>query len=298
MTAGSFAGVAAVAQQLSVLLGAGLAPASAWRHVADRSAVAEAVTREGATGDASAVITAAAALEPATARAWSAIAAAWSVAIEVGAPLAPTLARLAAVLRDLDEGAREVELSIAGPRATSRIVLALPPFGILVGLALGVDALGVLVTTPIGLVCLVGGVALVVIARRWNRRLIAAARVADPSPGLALDLLAVGLSGGASPDRAVALVDAALRGSELEPLDGAAREQLAFAVGAGVPVASLLRAQADETRRVALADARTRAVLLGTRLLLPLGLCVLPSFVLLGVVPVAVALVSTTAGAW
>jgi tight adherence protein B len=298
MTQTSFAEVASVAQRLSVLLGAGLAPTSAWRHVADGSAVAAAVAREAVAGEHASAITAAASGDPTTARAWSTIAAAWSVAVEVGAPLAPTLARLAAVLRDLDQGARELELAVAGPRATSRIVLALPPIGVLVGIALGVNALGVLVTTPIGIGCLVLGVALVVVARRWNRRLIASAEVTDPSPGLALDLLAIGLSGGASPERAVTLVDEALRRAELEPLDDAARAQLSFAVAAGVPVASLLRAEADEVRRVALADARTRAVLLGTRLLLPLGLCVLPSFVLLGVVPVAVALVSTTAVGW
>ena len=69
---------------------------------------------------------------------------------------------------------------------------------------------------------------------------------------------------------------------------------LAFARDAGVPAVVLLRSEADGRRRTARALAATRAAELETRLLLPLGLCVLPAFVLLGVVPIALAIVSST----
>ena len=106
------------------------------------------------------------------------------------------------------------------------------------------------------------------------------------------------MSGGASAERAAALVDEALVRGGIEPLGADASELLAFSAAAGVPAAALLRAQAVERRRTAAADAQRRAVLLGTKLLLPLGLCVLPAFVLLGVIPVVVALVSTTVSGW
>ena len=57
----------------------------------------------------------------------------------------------------------------------------------------------------------------------------------------------------------------------------------------------LLRSEADERRRAARSLAARRAAELETRLLLPLGLCVLPAFVLIGVAPIALAIVSSTA---
>ena len=297
--------VAAVVQRLAVLLAAGIAPASAWRHVAEgvdgsgsSGTVARAVADLELGADLAGAVAAAAEKEPSEVAAWSTIAAAWTVAAEVGAPIAPTLNRLAEVLRGLAQAGREVELALAGPNATARIVLVLPPLGLLVGTALGVNPFGVLVTTPVGLACLAIGVALLVAARRWSVRMVLSARAADPTPGLGLELLAIGLSGGSSPERALALVESALGRSELPPLDPGAYEMLAFATSAGIPASALLRAEADEARRIAHAEARRRAELLGTQLLLPLGLCVLPAFVVLGVVPVVIAIVSTTVAAW
>jgi tight adherence protein B len=292
--------VAATVQRLAVLLAAGIAPASAWRHVAEEAhgTVARAVADIELGSDVAGAIVSAAEAEPVELAAWSTIAAAWTVAGEVGAPLAPTLNRLAEVLRGLAQAGREVELALAGPDATARIVLALPPLGLIVGTALGVNPFGVLLTTPVGLACLAVGIALLVAARRWSRRMVGAARDADPTPGLGLELLAIGLSGGGSPERSLALVQSALARSGLPELTRAAHELLTFATSAGIPASALLRAEADEERRIAHADARRRAELLGTRLLLPLGLCVLPAFVLLGVVPVVIAIVSTTVAVW
>ena len=64
---------------------------------------------------------------------------------------------------------------------------------------------------------------------------------------------------------------------------------------AGVPAAALLHAEAEERRRIARADGQRRAVELGTRLLLPLGVCILPAFIALGVAPIVVSIVSSTA---
>ena len=72
---------------------------------------------------------------------------------------------------------------------------------------------------------------------------------------------------------------------------------IAVAARAGAPVAELLRAEAARRRRTARADGTAKAAALGVRLMLPLGVCVLPAFVLLGVVPLIVSVVTGTLGA-
>ena len=62
---------------------------------------------------------------------------------------------------------------------------------------------------------------------------------------------------------------------------------------AGAPAVDLLRSAATDARRRARTDGRLRAARLGARLLLPMGLCTLPAFLLLGVGPM---LLSVMAG--
>lgn len=305
-----FASVAAVTQRLAVLLDAGIAPSSAWRHAAGGavstaaspaaslavSPVVEAVIERGGVGrELAEHLLDARGLAPTAERAaWGALAAAWSVAVDSGTPLGPALQRFAASLRGVAQALRDVEVALAGPVATSRIVLALPAIGLLFGVLLGFDAPRILLTTPPGWVCAALGAALIVGGMRWNRRLIRTARASDPAPGLALELLAIAVSGGASLERARERVDAALAEAGLAPLGADADAALAFSAAAGVPAAGLLLAEAEELRRRSSTAAQLRAAALGTRLLLPLGVCILPAFVVLGVAPIAMAILSST----
>ncbi|GII98453.1 type II secretion system (T2SS) protein F [Sediminihabitans luteus] len=59
---------------------------------------------------------------------------------------------------------------------------------------------------------------------------------------------------------------------------------------AGASPAEALRVAAEQSRQAAAARARTAAGRLGVHLVLPLGACFLPAFVLVGLVPVLVAL--------
>ena len=300
-----FETAATVVQRLGVLLDAGVAPSSAWQHAASgvgspvAAAVAASIVDRGAVGRelVEELLAARALAPPAEREAWAALAASWAVATESGAALAPALRRFARVLRSLAQGRRDVEVALAGPVAAARIVLALPVVGLLFGMLLGFDALRMLATTPAGWVCLVVGALLVVAGVRWNRRLIHRALSLDATPGLALELLAIAVSGGASLDRARELVDRTLIEAQLPALDGSADAVLAFSRAAGVPAAALLHVEAEERRRVATADAQRGAVELGTALLLPLGVCILPAFVALGVAPIVLSIVSSTAAA-
>lgn len=132
-------------------------------------------------------------------------------------------------------------------------------------------------------------------------------------PTVVLELLGAALRAGAGVPRALAAVGDAVRGA-----DGAALAQVAAALRLGAPwpaawdgvpprlevVARALRpaweegaapgdaltAAGEEVRRARRDAGRTAAGRLGVRLVLPLGTCFLPAFVLVGLVPVLLAL--------
>ncbi|MBT2532336.1 type II secretion system F family protein [Arthrobacter sp. ISL-48] len=69
------------------------------------------------------------------------------------------------------------------------------------------------------------------------------------------------------------------------------RDALGFAAMTGAPSSAILYAQAARLRRERFRAAEKRAASLGVKLVIPLGLCSLPAFICLGVVPVLLALV-------
>ena len=294
--------VASAVQRLAVLLSAGVPPGAAWRYLErGESAVVDAVAATSDGRPIAGAIAAAADGGPAAERpAWRGLAAAWAVATEAGAPLAPSLRQFAASLRALADAQREIAVALSGPIATARLVMVLPAVGVVFGMVLGFDTVGVLFATGPGLVCLALGVALMLTAYLWNRRLVAAAQPSDLTPGLRLELMAIAVSGGGALDRAAASVDRALDLSGLAGPGGASDDVARVAAvldlsrRAGVPAAELLRSEADEARRAARAAAAARASVLAVRLMLPLGLCILPAFMLLGVAPLLLAVITST----
>lgn len=272
--------------RLAVLLQAGVAPARAWSHLAesgDPSAARVVAALEGGMP-----LTGAIAQVDDPPGPWREVAAAWRVATTVGAPLAESLRGLAAALRDAQETADDVRIALAEPAGTARLMGWLPLVAIGLGVALGFDTLGVLVGQPLGWACLAGGVALMVGAQRWSAALVRKARVDDGFAGHEAELLAIALSGGVSIDRATTLVCEA--GSAI---GDDTRAVLTLSRAAGVPAVELLRATAALARHRARVDGRLRAARLSSRLLLPLGVCTLPAFLLLGVAPMLLSVMST-----
>ena len=290
-------GAAAIVHRLAVLLAAGVPPPNAWGYLdAADGTPADTVRRAMAAGvpvDA-ALSAAAAAADAGEQEAWRSLAVAWAVATASGAPLAPTLLRMAATLRDLAQTSREIGVALAGPAATRRLVLWLPAVGVVFGIGLGFDPLRVLLTTPPGWACAAAGTGLLLVAKSWTARLVRAAEPRGQVPGMDLDLLAIAVSGGGSPERAAEL----LRDHAGMEVGVAAGRVLGLARRAGVPAADLLRAEADQARRAHLAAAQVRVARLGVTLLLPLGACVLPAFLALGVAPLLISVLSQTMGAF
>ncbi|KRE47711.1 secretion system protein [Arthrobacter sp. Soil736] len=75
----------------------------------------------------------------------------------------------------------------------------------------------------------------------------------------------------------------------------ALRDALGFAALTGAPSSAILYAQAARMRRERFRSAEKRAASLSVKLVIPLGLCSLPAFICLGVVPVLLALVPSGA---
>ncbi|WP_166409097.1 type II secretion system F family protein [Labedella phragmitis] len=301
---------AGVSERLAVLLAAGVSPSSVWGYLLDETESTAAhdgllerrlrgVDSAARAGDdvVSAIVTAVP--RSPDDDAWRAVAAAWVVSTEAGAPLAPALRGFAGALREIVQSRREVEVALAGPLVSSRIVLALPLVAVGLGSALGFDVLGVLLGSVPGFVCLAVGGALAAIAVWWVRRLTAGARRADTSPGLEADLVAIAMAGGLSAGRAVALVDDALVRVGLRAGDANAIERiLALSRRAGVPAGDLLRSEAEAERRRARTEGARRAARLGSLLMIPLGVCVLPAFMVLGIAPMILSLLSSTGLSW
>jgi len=135
-----------------------------------------------------------------------------------------------------------------------------------------------------------------------------------------VDLLAATLRAGAAPGDGVAVVGAALPGAAADRLAGVSARlalgvdpvqvweslaedpdlaplgrALARAAATGAPVVASVSRLADDLARRSRAEVEERARAVGVKAALPLGLCLLPSFVLIGIVPLAAALLSTLA---
>lgn len=101
-----------------------------------------------------------------------ALAAAWRLSTEIGAPLAEVLGSVAEGVRQDAEIEAEIQAELAAPRATARLLAVLPLAGLGLGQLIGARPFAVLVATAVGRWCAVGGLALALAGRIWTRRLV------------------------------------------------------------------------------------------------------------------------------
>ena len=207
--------------------------------------------------------------------------------------------------RGAGSGARPVLASVAAGAAVA--LLLAPPAGLVVGLV--VTVLGpqllrrlepaevrarreqLVADLPLMLdllaSCLAGGAPLPEAARA------VAAAVQGPA-GERLTDVCLQLSVGTPPAQAwsglTGSPDDPTRGREVDPLAPAARA-LGRAAEGGAPVADAVARLAEDARAHARAQGQQAARRVGVLVVAPLGLCFLPAFVLLGVVPIVAGLV-------
>ena len=133
--------------------------------------------------------------------------------------------------------------------------------------------------------------------------LLAAALRAGVAPAHAVDLVCRALPGAAG-ERLVPLAARLRLGGDPsvvwaglgadDPLSPLGRT-LARAHRTGAPIVAAVERLAEELAQQSRAQVEDRARSIGVRAAVPLGLCLLPSFLLLGIVPLAVSLASTIA---
>lgn len=97
--------------------------------------------------------------------------AAQRLAASTGAPLADLLERLEAQCRAADRADAAAHAQAAGAQLTAVLLAALPVGGIGLGHLIGVDALQILLHTPIGVACACGAAVLQAAGLAWTRRL-------------------------------------------------------------------------------------------------------------------------------
>ncbi len=98
------------------------------------------------------------------------------LARELGSPLAEVLDEVASGVSDDESAEAERRAAIAGPAATARVLVWLPVGGLVLGLALGADLLGIAFDGRIGSASVVVGLASLAVGRGWTRLLV---RVAE-----------------------------------------------------------------------------------------------------------------------
>lgn len=222
---------------------------------------------------------------------WRALGACWAIARVSGAPLGPALEALAEALSDISRTKRQITAALAGPKATMRLVMALPVIGIIGGELGGQSSLAFLVGTGLGASVLALGTAMMLGAWWWLRLLAERAKPDPAALGLEMDLFAIATGGGALPERAQDLVASVCSEYSLEVGEEDSLQNLvSLSRRAGVPVAGLARSSARARRDRGRTNAEERMSRLGVSVVMPLGLLVLPAFVLVAVVPMAVSL--------
>jgi tight adherence protein B len=100
------------------------------------------------------------------------LAACWQVCAQAGSGLAAAVERLADGLRARQAQERAVAAALAGPRASAALLALLPLAGVALAAGLGARPLHVLLHTPLGIGCLVLGLALDALGLLWTRQLV------------------------------------------------------------------------------------------------------------------------------
>lgn len=230
---------------------------------------------------------------------WRVLAAAWALAQQSGAPVALMLERIADALVELERLRERRSVLLAGPRATIRLVGALPIVALLMGALLGFDPLAVLLSLAGAVIATVGGV-LLLLGVYWAKTLTDRLASAEWVSGLECELCWIALYGGASQQRALRrVVDAidqfGVSWVKLSSMrsEGTVHGVLRVATAHGTPAGPMLLAEANAARVRTLTGLEREAERLAVRVLLPIGVCVLPSFIVLGVLPVLFAVMGS-----
>lgn len=196
--------------------------------------------------------------------------------LSTGVTLRPLLTALDTTLRNQRENLQHIWTQLAGIRATTLLLTQLPVLGILLGYMVGAHPLTFL-THGWGSVVLLAGIACQCAGVWWIGRMVRTIQIPDNHQSAQLEVHA-------------ALLSAGLPIIQLEtPLQSLLPERhqdlLRTALREGAPLAALLQDLAHDLQSEALHTCQQQIEEIGVLLARPLGMCFLPGFLLIGMLP-------------
>jgi tight adherence protein B len=200
---------------------------------------------------------------------------------EFGAPLGPALKILEQFDNAKADFEAEVESSQAVPRATRTLLLWLPAFALALGQLVGLDPLASL-GSGFGITSFAIAGGLIFLGAHWSKKMLASTQGSFLKP--ANDLLAFQLAISSG----VGLFEAKRLALESGVGEQAIQELVSLAMETGVGLSLLIEARIKGLILSGRTQALVSARALSVRLLIPLGLTVLPAFLILTTIPMLI----------
>ncbi len=211
----------------------------------------------------------------------------WQSAIELGAPVSQALEELSRYERSQTASEHELEQSLALPKATKRLMLWLPVFGVALSQTFGLNPFAGF-SNPLGVFAFGVAIFLLFLGDKLAEKMISKLEKNSTDENLPLLIFAVALKSGISLSEAKSFLQKKFPKQNLE-LD----PHIDFAYVTGAPVSKILVCAAQENHEAKTSRAIQDAKALSVKLLIPLGLTVLPAFLLLTVVPILISQITT-----
>lgn len=215
-----------------------------------------------------------------------------AVAADAGSAVASEIDAISDLVKTREGLIERIGVAHAGPRATARLVIWLPILTLLIAQLVGWNVLGSIFDSPIVSISLLLGIGLLLTSKLTTSRMISRAKPTESYIGFYLLGVAIESSGGSNlikaKERALKIyqdvfgsLPADIEIEQLEQVEKLLNET-------GARVSSLLRRQAQSLQQAELVKTEIGIEKLGVKLMLPLGLGVLPAFVFLAIVPLMV----------
>ena len=198
-----------------------------------------------------------------------------------GGPPALAIARVRSVIDQQQTQLRAVELANASPRATVKLVIWLPIAALIIGQFTGLGSLSILLRSPIAIASVLVGAILLVLGNFWSNRLLRQARLIEFDRAIYLDAVSIALGGGLPIEQAEQIA----RKDFASPVE--IEDVKALSISTGASLVQLLIEKADAIRADLNYKKSKQLERLSVKLMIPLGVSVLPAFALIAVVPMA-----------
>lgn len=214
------------------------------------------------------------------------------IARTTGAPRSRVLRVVADAWDDNDVLRREVRIAATSARTSAQILVWLPAATSVISALIGLETLGFLLSTPTGWACLVTGASSTALGWWWMGRLVTSIPLPPLETGIVADLVAEILSVSSLSSETTDHLAACAAKWNMTNEWNAVVTRRESSRETGVPIAGLLRNLAIDRRQDVRLGVREQIEALPARLLIPLGVCLFPAFVVLTVIPAVATMAS------